>query len=230
MGSEVLCHRFYDPRVAAHRARTPRGCFIHLGHERPPHPQREAHERIAVRLRSRPGLHLRPGDILELLRCHHLPEHLLLRHHITSRVRASTSRASWAISVNSTLSRSRTAGPPATTRCVHQIQTELARCPAGRQVHLAVTEQPVRHTDRCDHDVTDTPGANPQPSSPRFGSCCGTIGAGQSGRLRLQHWEAEAPNAIMGWMVFQSRREQWTRQLYESLRSRPQLESGTHVP
>jgi hypothetical protein len=43
---------------------------IHLGHERPPHPQREAHERIAVRLRSRPGLHLRPGDILELLRCH----------------------------------------------------------------------------------------------------------------------------------------------------------------
>ena len=24
------------------------------------------------------------------------------------------------------------------------------------------------------------------------------------GRLRLQHWEAEAPNAIMGWTVFQS--------------------------
>ena len=40
-------------------------------------------------------------------------------------------------------------------------------------------------------------------------------------RLRLQHWEAEAPNAIMGWTVFQPRREQWTRQRYQSLRSRP---------
>ena len=52
------------------------------------------------------------------------------------------------------------------------------------------------------------------------------------GRLRMQHWEAEAPNAIMGWTVFQPRREQWTRQRYqlappESLRSRPQLETGT---
>ena len=42
--------------------------------------------------------------------------------------------------------------------------------------------------------------------------------------------EAEAPNAIMGWTVFQPRREQWTRQRYqlappESLRSRPQLEN-----
>ena len=51
------------------------------------------------------------------------------------------------------------------------------------------------------------------------------------GRLRLQHWEAEAPNAIMGWTVFQPRREQWTRQRYqlappESLRSRPQLENS----
>src|SRR5512132_2183482 len=35
------------------------------------------------------------------------------------------------------------------------------------------------------------------------------------GRLRLQHWEAEAPNAIMGWTVFQPRREQWTRQRYQ---------------
>ena len=44
----------------------------------------------------------------------------------------------------------------------------------------------------------------------------------------MQHWEAEAPNAIMGWTVFQPRREQWTRQRYqapESLRSRPQLEN-----
>ena len=48
------------------------------------------------------------------------------------------------------------------------------------------------------------------------------------GRLRLQHWEAEAPNAIMGWTVFQPRREQWTRQRYESLRSRPQLENRAH--
>ena len=43
--------------------------------------------------------------------------------------------------------------------------------------------------------------------------------------------EAEAPNAIMGWTMFQPRREQWTRQRYhglpESLRSRPQLENGT---
>jgi hypothetical protein len=52
------------------------------------------------------------------------------------------------------------------------------------------------------------------------------------GRLRLQHWEeAEAPNAIMGWTVFQPRREQWIRQRYqlappESLRSQPQLENG----
>src|SRR5512146_163881 len=54
------------------------------------------------------------------------------------------------------------------------------------------------------------------------------------GRLRLQHWEAEAPNAIMGWTVFQPRREQWTRQRYqvappESLRSRPQLENKLPV-
>src|SRR5512132_1054018 len=35
------------------------------------------------------------------------------------------------------------------------------------------------------------------------------------GRLRLQHWEAEAPNAIMGWTVFQPQREQWTRQRYQ---------------
>src|SRR5512133_1614056 len=35
------------------------------------------------------------------------------------------------------------------------------------------------------------------------------------GRLRLQHWEAEAPNAIMGWTMFQPRREQWTRQRYQ---------------
>src|SRR5512132_4314443 len=27
--------------------------------------------------------------------------------------------------------------------------------------------------------------------------------------------EAEAPNAIMGWTVFQPRREQWTRQRYQ---------------
>jgi hypothetical protein len=33
-------------------------------------------------------------------------------------------------------------------------------------------------------------------------------------------------NAIMGWTVFQPRREQCTRQRYESLRSRPQLENG----
>jgi hypothetical protein len=31
----------------------------------------------------------------------------------------------------------------------------------------------------------------------------------------LQHWEAEAPNAIMGWTMFQPRREQWTRQRYQ---------------
>ena len=42
--------------------------------------------------------------------------------------------------------------------------------------------------------------------------------------------EAEALNAIMGWTMFQPRREQWTRQRYqrappESLRSRPQLEN-----
>jgi hypothetical protein len=51
------------------------------------------------------------------------------------------------------------------------------------------------------------------------------------GRLRLQHWETEAPNAIMGWTVLQPRREQWIRQRYqlappESLRSRPQLENS----
>jgi hypothetical protein len=50
------------------------------------------------------------------------------------------------------------------------------------------------------------------------------------GRLRLQHLEAEAPNAIMGWTMFQPRREQWTRQRYqraptERLRTRPQLEN-----
>src|SRR5512132_2602412 len=39
---------------------------------------------------------------------------------------------------------------------------------------------------------------------------CATLG-----RLRLQHWEAEAPNAIMGWTMFQPRREQWTRQRYQ---------------
>ena len=58
------------------------------------------------------------------------------------------------------------------------------------------------------------------------GHPAGTVGARQSGRLRLQHWEAEAPNAIMGWTVFQPRREQWTRQRYQSLRSRPQLENS----
>ena len=40
---------------------------------------------------------------------------------------------------------------------------------------------------------------------------------------------AVAPNAIMGWTVFQPRREQWTRQRYESLRSRPQLENRAHA-
>ena len=50
-------------------------------------------------------------------------------------------------------------------------------------------------------------------------------------RCRLQ---AKAPNAIMGWTVFQPRREQWTRQRYqvappESLRSRPQLENVVDV-
>jgi hypothetical protein len=58
------------------------------------------------------------------------------------------------------------------------------------------------------------------------GHPAGTVGARPSGRLRLQHWEAEAPNAIMGWTVFQPRREQWIRQRYESLRSSPQLENG----
>ena len=42
--------------------------------------------------------------------------------------------------------------------------------------------------------------------------------------------QAVAPNAIMGWTLFQPRREQWTRQRYqwappESLHSRPQLEN-----
>ena len=63
------------------------------------------------------------------------------------------------------------------------------------------------------------------------GHPAGTVGARHLGRLRLQHWEAEAPNAIMGWTVFQPRREQWIRQRYqlappESLRSRPQLENS----
>ena len=64
------------------------------------------------------------------------------------------------------------------------------------------------------------------------GHPAGSVGACQiSANSACNIGEAVAPNAIMGWTVFQPRREQWTRQRYqlappESLRSRPQLENG----
>ena len=63
------------------------------------------------------------------------------------------------------------------------------------------------------------------------GHPAGSVGACQiSADSACNIGEAVAPNAIMGWTVFQPRREQWTRQRYqlappESLRSRPQLEN-----
>ena len=64
------------------------------------------------------------------------------------------------------------------------------------------------------------------------GHPAGSVGACQiSADSACNIGEAVAPNAIMGWTVFQPRREQWTRQRYqlappESLRSRPQLENS----
>ena len=126
------------------------------------------------------------------------------------------------------------AGLPVPGFGVAVVDEEAREVPPGTPGILAI-DRPVHF----EHEVAawmEIPGLNECRVSCRLELPRDPFGPGEV-RLRVASansacniGEAVAPNAIMGWTMFQPRREQWTRQRYqlalpESLRSRPQLEN-----